>query len=525
MSKPLAGFGQILRHDIRLDRVRLPFWVIGILVLPLSAFGTYDFLFPTVEQQANANLTVGTNPSLLFLFGPSDLSTAGGFTTFRSAVFGGIFVAIMAIMTVVRHTRAEEDAGRAELVMSARVGRLTFLVAAVTLASIAALLAGALTSVGLIALGADAGGAAALGASLTLTGFMFAGVAAVAVQIGAYARTATSISLGLLGGFYLLRAWGDSSTDLSWVSWLSPLGWAVKVQAFSGNDLLPLLLLLVGGGGALAVGIILRGRRDLGMGIMPPRDGRPDAPRYLSSGVGLATRLQGPGLIAWGIGLMVAGTIIGSISGSLSDVLGDSGFGTAFAGDADFASVFLAALISLIGILAAAYGVQASLRARSEETDERVEPLLATPLSRVRWFGGHLLFAFGGSALVILAAGVTLGLSAQASGTQVSVAEVVGAAATQVAAIWVLVGIATALVGLLPRLAFLAWPAVAISFVLTIFGPLLNVDEMVLAISPFYHLPDLPGAAFEAGPVLALFGVATALLLAGLVGIRRRDIH
>ena len=66
MSKPLAGFGQILRHDLRLDRVRLPFWVIGILVLPLSAFGTYDFLFPTVEQQANANLTVGTNPSLLF---------------------------------------------------------------------------------------------------------------------------------------------------------------------------------------------------------------------------------------------------------------------------------------------------------------------------------------------------------------------------------------------------------------------------------------------------------------------------
>lgn len=524
MSASLAGFGTILRHNVRLDRIRLPFWVLGILALPLSAYGTYDFLFPTVEQQANANLTVGANPALLFLFGPSDLSTAGGFTSFRSVVFGGLFVALMAISTVVRHTRAEEDAGRAELVASGRVGRYTFLAAAFTLAAITSLIVGCLTWLGLVALGADAAGAVALGASLALTGFVFAGVAAISVQLGAYARTATSIALAVLGTSYLVRAWGDSSTSLSWLSWLSPLGWTVKVQAFSANEVLPLVLLFAGGCIALAVAMLLRSRRDLGMGVLPPRDGPAAAPNYLSSGVGLATRLQKPGLISWSIGLTIAGVVIGSVSGSLGNVLGDSGFGDAFAGGGDFASAFLAALIALLGILAASYGIQATLRARNEETDDRVEPLLATPLPRVNWLGGHLLFAFAGSALVVLAAGVALGLTAQASGTGTPFAEIVGAAATQTAASWVLVGFATALVGLVPRLSFLAWPAVAISFVLTIFGPLLNVGDAVLAVSPFYHLPDLPGAAFEIGPVLALLAVAAGLTIAGLVGIRHRDI-
>lgn len=524
MSAPLAGFGTILRHNARLDRVRLPFWVLGIIALPLSAYGTYGLLFPTAAQQANANATVGSNPALLFLFGPSDLSTAGGFTAFRSVVFGGLFVAIMAILTVVRHTRAEEDAGRAELVASTRVGRYTFLVAAFTVAALTGVVVGCLTWLGLVVLGADSRGAAVLGASFAVTGFMFAGVAAISVQIGAYARTATSIALGVVGASYLLRAWGDSSSSLSWISWLSPLGWTVKVQAFSADELVPLLLLFVGGGAALVVGMLLRSKRDLGMGILPPRDGPATAAPYLSGGFGLATRLQSPGLASWGIGLAIAGVVIGSVSGSLGNVLGNSSFGDAFAGGGDFASVFLAALVSVLGILAAAYGIQAALRARSEETDDRVEPLLATPLSRVRWLGGHLLYAFAGSALVVLIAGTTLGLTAQASGAGTPFSEVVGAAATQIAALWVLVGFAVALVGLLPRLSFLAWPAVAISFVLTIFGPLLHVSDAIRTISPFYHLPELPGAAFEIGPVLALLAVAAGLVIAGLIGIRRRDI-
>ena len=119
----------------------------------------------------------------------------------------------------------------------------------------------------------------------------------------------------------------------------------------------------------------------------------------------------------------------------------------------------------------------------------------------------------------------TLGLAAQAFGAEAPLSDVVATAAAQTAAIWVLVGIAIALIGLLPRAAFLAWIAIAISFVLTIFGPLLDLSDTVLGISPFRHIPDILGGEFEVQPMLILFLIAALLTLAGLAGIRRRDIQ
>lgn len=533
MTKALAGFWPILRLNARLEVSRLPFWILAVAFIPLSSIPAYEVLFPTAEQQAAANATLGTNPALLLLFGPApDLSTAGGFTAWRSAVFSGVFVSLMAIFTVIRRTRAEEDSGRAELVSSARVGRYTYLTAAVTLATAASLVAGIVIAAGLTALDAGAAGSVALGMSVALTGFAFAGVAAIAAQLGSFARTATSLAVTALGVSYVLRAWGDTSESMSWLSWVSPLGWTVKVQAFTENNVAPMVLLAGSAVIALGIGYALLGRRDLGLGILTPREGPAHASARLSNGLGLASRLQASTLVAWAIGLTIVGVVFGSVSSSIGEVLsgtaGDSGFADAFGGGgspgADVSTLFISTLVTLLAILAASYGVSAALRARMEESEGRVEPLLATGLSRVRWLGGHLVFALGGSALLVLASGTALGVSAAASGVDTQVVDVFGAAVVQIAALWVLVGLAAALVGAAPRFATLAWIAVAVTFLLTVFGPLLDVPETVLGISPFYHLPTLPGGEFDVAPVLALSALAGALIAAGFVGIRRRDI-
>ena len=88
------------------------------------------------------------------------------------------------------------------------------------LAGAASLLAGAVIAGGLTALGAGGTGAVMLGASVALTGWAFAGVAAIAVQLGSFARTATSLAVAALGVSYVLRAWGDTTQTLSWLSWL-----------------------------------------------------------------------------------------------------------------------------------------------------------------------------------------------------------------------------------------------------------------------------------------------------------------
>jgi len=46
----------------------------------------------------------------------------------------------------------------------------------------------------------------------------------------------------------------------------------------------------------------------------------------------------------------------------------------------------------------------------------------------------------------------------------------------------------------------------------------------VLDVSPFTHVPKLPGGAVSAAPLALLCLIAGALAGAGLAGLRRRDI-
>ena len=57
-----------------------------------------------------------------------------------------------------------------------------------------------------------------------------------------------------------------------------------------------------------------------------------------------------------------------------------------------------------------------------------------------------------------------------------------------------------------------------------LFGPALNLAQAVLDISPFTHVPKLPGGAFSAVPLLWLSAFVLVLAAAGLAGLRRRDI-
>jgi putative exporter of polyketide antibiotics len=51
-----------------------------------------------------------------------------------------------------------------------------------------------------------------------------------------------------------------------------------------------------------------------------------------------------------------------------------------------------------------------------------------------------------------------------------------------------------------------------------------QLDQRLLDLSPFTHVPKAPGAAVAAAPLVWLAAVAVALAAAGLVGLRRRDM-
>src|SRR5829696_1011443 len=89
---------------------------------------------------------------------------------------------------------------------------------------------------------------------------------------------------------------------------------------------------------------------------------------------------------------------------------------------------------------------------------------------------------------------------------------------------WVLAASAVALFGLLPRLAPAAWGPLAVCLLLTLVGAAVQLDQRLLDLSPFTHVPKAPGAAVAAAPLVWLAAVAVALAAGGLVGLCRRDM-
>jgi ABC-2 type transport system permease protein len=101
---------------------------------------------------------------------------------------------------------------------------------------------------------------------------------------------------------------------------------------------------------------------------------------------------------------------------------------------------------------------------------------------------------------------------------------VLAGAIVQLPAVWVLAAIAVALFGLLPRLAPAAWGPLAVCLLLVLVGGAVQLDQRLLDLSPFTHVPKAPGAAVAAASLVWLATVAVVLTIAGLAGLRRRDI-
>ncbi len=66
-------------------------------------------------------------------------------------------------------------------------------------------------------------------------------------------------------------------------------------------------------------------------------------------------------------------------------------------GQSGLTDTFLAAMVGIMGLVAALYIVASVLRLNGEETSGRAEPVLANAVGRLRWAGGHLVIAFGGA--------------------------------------------------------------------------------------------------------------------------------
>ncbi|MEV6329516.1 ABC transporter permease [Streptomyces sp. NPDC051909] len=521
LTVPLTGTGSLTRLALRRDRVMMPIWAVVVGGMVASGVGSIQALYDTPAARAQVAGAMSGNSSLRALYGPVFDDSVGGLVAWRFGVFSATLAAVMSLIIVVRHTREEEETGRQEMLSSAVVGRRAPLTATLLAALLANTLVALIITAGLA--GQGAGGALALGLAVGGTGMLFATMAAIVAQLTESARLAKGLTAGVLGTAFLLRAAGDSgkADGSSVLTWLSPIGWAEHVRPYDGERWW--VLLLIGAAVLVQAGIAyaLTNRRDVGMSFLPTRPG-PAEGRLATAGA-LAWRLQRGGLLGWSIGFLVAGIAFGGMASGAADIVGDNEQAREIfermGGQSALESAFLAAMIGMFGMIAALYAVGSVLRLNGEETSGRAEPILANAVGRVRWAAGHLVIAFAGAALIMLLSGVGLSLTYGKD-----LGPILGACLVQLPAIWTLAGVAVLFHGAFPKAAVAGWAAAGICLVIGWIGPALNLPQSVLNLSPFGHLPKLPGQDMAWTPVLALTALAVALVAAGLAGLRRRDL-
>lgn len=520
-SRQLAGTGALLRLALRRDRVMLPVWVLIVVGMVLAMPGSLEQTYGTAAERADAMRSMNANSSMRALYSPVFGDSIGALSAWRIGVYAAILAAVMSLIVVVRHTREEEETGRQEMISAAMVGRRAPLTAALLAAFVANAAVGLLIAAGMA--GQGSAGALALGLAVAGTGMLFATMAAIVAQLTESARLAKGLTAGVLGAAYVLKAAGDAGTagGGSVLTWLSPFGWVENVRPYAGERWWVLLLLAAAIVAQGALAYDLAGRRDVGMSFLPTRPG-PAKGRLATAGA-LAWRLQRGSVLGWTLGFLVSGVVFGGMVEGAADIVGDNqntrDVIERMGGQSGLTDAFLATMVGLLGMVASLYVVASVLRLHGEETSQRAEPVLAGAVGRLRWAAGHLLIAFGGALLLMLVGGVGLAI-----GYGRDLGPILGASLVQVAAIWALGGLAVLLVGAFPRAAVGAWAVAGVCLAVGWIGPALDLPQAAMNISPFGHLPKLPGSAMAWGPVAVLLAVAAALVAAGLTGLRRRDL-
>ncbi|HEX2782508.1 MAG TPA: hypothetical protein VHN36_02910 [Ilumatobacteraceae bacterium] len=522
----LTGTAVLTRFIAHRDRVRIVVWVASIAALVAVTAASVKGLYPTQADLDQAALASNGNAAAIAFNGPAQgLDTVGGEVAFQAGAIGLVMVALMSLLMVGRLTRGEEETGRLELIRSLPVGSSAPTVAASLTVAAMNVAVGALVTLTLLALKQPAAGSFTFGVSFTMLGLVFMCLALVAAQISENTRVVYGIAGSVLGASFVVRAIGDIGDGT--VSWFSPIGWVQKTRPFAGERWWPFLTTIAAMACLLAVAGAFASRRDLGAGLVQPRPGRRTASPSLGRPLGLAVRLQRGSLVGWSLGVLLTAVAYGSIADSIDDfVRNNKTLADMFtAGGASLTQSYLATSLRILALLGAGFAIQSTLRLRSEETLLHAEPLLATPVSRRRWAMSHLLVACGGCVVLLTLAGLAVGLSYGLVGGGVGVVPgLLADALAYVPAMWLMVGITFALIGLLPRLVIAAWVFLAVCFIIGLLGGLLGLPGWLMDVSPFDQVPLVPAAPFKAVPLVILGVLALSLYWAGVIGLRRRDI-
>ena len=535
MNRLLALLGQRARRDW----LQVLLWGVGTALLAYASFIGVRDAYGTAQDRTSLLAAALANPVILMFRGLPSGADEGAFMIFLIFPWLAILAAFMSTFLAVRHTRGDEESGRAELVAATPAARTMPFAATALHGLLANALLAALVAGAFLAVGADTEGALLAGTATGAVGVAFLGVGLLAAQLMRTSRGANSLAVWTLMATFVIAGFGNAigtpSDDLtrmesSWLTWLSPFGWGENTRAFDENLWWPALLCLGVGAVLAAVSAVLVAVRDLGGSFIAERLGRADASPVLSGPMALVWRLTRGAVLGWAVG----GFLIGVLSTSLASLVEEVGASNPaveqilrqISGEGSIQQGTITTFFTMLGVLAACCAVQVVCRARQEEAHGTAEPLLAAPVGRVRWLADYLVVALIGVVLVIAAAvaGAALGIAGQ-DGDADLMRTVLVTGAGQVAAASVFLVVTALAFVLVPRATIpLGWSLVLLGMALGLFGPLFGFPEWLVQASPIAVTPFVDGDAVDLRGLWWLVLATGAGAVASLSLMRRREL-
>ena len=533
MKEKFARWGALFVLYLKRDWKKIIIWILGL--------GLFSGGFvPAFEEIGKGQGLLGMyetmrNPAMISMVGPTPVAAAADYTlgamyAHEMLLFCSLFAMIMAALHVVSHTRKEEEHGLTELVRSFRVGRqansLAVIIETVLINVLLALFIGMVMT----AFGADtisAKGSFLFGASIGMAGILGAGIALVMAQIMPASSGATGSSLGIVGLLYIVRA----GTDIANVdfSMLNPMSWTYLTYPFTENNGVPLIYAAVFCILAVIIAFALEGRRDMGAGYLPEREGKGTAKKSLLSVPGLFIRLNKGVMISWLIAFVIMGAAYGSIYGDMQTFLGSNEIMSqmfTLAGvsiEASFTGTIMMVMIGLVSILPIAI----MNKLFSEETRRHLSQLYSTKVTRAKLYWTSVILAAVGAVVGILLAAGGLGgtaVFAMGDGSSMNMGDFIAAGYNFLPSVLFFTGLAASVLGWVPKLGRGVYVYLGYAFALNYFGGILDLPEWFSKTAVQSWIPRMPVDEFDGAIFITMTVISIALMVFGYMGYRRRDM-
>ena len=529
-TSDFAGTGTLFRLFLRRDRFLLPIWILLPVFLVLGVATTFTAMANQGMERVLAEFD--NDPLVSALLGPVMSFDLPGAVVWRGVSQVALTLGIASLLTVIRHTRTDEETGRSELSRAYVVGRYANLTAALILTGVGNLVAGVLIALSIIGLGGVAGSSFLFGATMSAAGCFFAGIGALGIQLRETSGSARGIGITALGLALLLMFLNNFAGGYTFLRWITPMAWQRLTQPFAGDHGWSMLYFAAFAAVPTVVAYGLSTRRDLGAGVLLARPGPQEAAAHFSSPLALAWRLHKGSFTGWLVGVVLYIAVFAAISPGLSNAGGMSGWlsslgGTKWVDEAGLGYLFLGVGIYLMALIVAVYAMTAVLRLKKEESEGRTEMLLDKQVSRVRWMSSHLIVAALCSAALLLAMGIAGGLvyGLAAGDLTHEFWRIFGMSVSKIPPVWLLLGLTALLFGLWPRLTALGW-VVWLSFsLLEVVWEARVIDWSLMRLSPFsYAHYTLDISSLPLLPLFWLLCLSAVLTGIGLFGFRNRDV-